>query len=787
MTGAGSDEFVELRVHGVAGTPPASLLGLEEVPVDPAPTPCGRVRAKVGVQTYRPPELSEDLRGMSWSSFTSGRRSDALWILLLPYMLANLAGWAAVPFDAKPADGVTTFRSGLIRRNTFVVRLAGVLVTVLMSFFAALAIADLLMYQRVADRTGGGWIPAVGMFLAAVTMLFIFWFTRLRLRPGAPSPWKDARDPVGYGNLHQTQPVMWNSPGIIVRLRRLHLAAAWGSLALLAALMRPSVPPFWTTLDVATAVLAVVASAVPLLLLAAITLSDGRDLSRLDFWVRWGCVVLAAAALAVSVWRLGTMPDASLFGAHLPNIRFSGIWFAIGFFLLALVARISAARGVKEQVPEYAPANQMALILNAATVATIFGAGGAIQVQRLLGDRRCRSIESARVGDCNLVVGSLIDWLAAGFTWLLILLMWGLLIRFAVVWRRTNGPQRVPKAIVKFVENPSVILRMLSVNGIVGLAVALAIGIPTGFPSLGSLPSWFTIGSTAALLGPPVVFVLAKAWSLGGKRKFAALVLVAAVAAGLVWVLQTGRSFGFAGFRLPPGSFLELAQLVTLVLPFTLIIGKLRGAWKSREVRKGVGILWDLGAFWPRWFHPFTPPTYSDSVVTNLTARIEERLAADKPILLAPHSQGTVIAAAAILALDQPTKRLALLTYGSPLSHLYAQGFPAVFSRDCLATLCNKLSTDGGKLRWRNLYRVTDPIGGRIDFEPPGKPAGLEEALAGVDLEMQDPCGRGHSWYPIEPEYTTCAAELRGMIGAPVPRAQWDGSRRLPARASAER
>lgn len=767
MDPAGSDDFVELRVHGVAGTPPASMLSLEEVPVVPPPDACGRVTTKVGVQTYRPPELSRDLRGLSWSSFTSGNRSDALWILLLPYMLANLAGWAAVPFDAHTADGISTFRSKLLRWNTLVVRLAGILVTVLLSFFAALALADLIMYQRVAKRTGAGWLPAGGMLMAAIAILVIFVFTRLRLRPGAGSPWSDARDPVGYANLHETQDLMWNSPGIIVRLRRLHLAAAWGALALLSAFMRPGVPPGWTASDSFLAIGAAAATALPLLLLAAISLSDGRDCSPLDPWIRWASVIIAATALAASAWRLGTMPDVSLFGPYLPAIRYSSIWFAAGFLVLAAAARVLAARGVKDRTPDHSPSNQMAMILNAAATATIFGAGAVIQVQRLLGDRTCRSLQSSVLADCSLVVGSLLDWLAAGFMWLWILLLWALLIRFALVWSRTPGEPRTQRAVVRFAQNPSVVLRMLSVNGVAGLVVALAVGIPMGFPVLGSLPGWFENLSIAALFGPVAVIVLAKAWSLGSwRRRLLGLAALAAAAAGTVWLLKTGRRFGLAGFELPPGSFLELAQLLTLVLPFILVINKLRGSWRSREVRRGVGILWDLGAFWPRWFHPFTPPTYSDRVVTDLTATIEHRLAEDKPILLAPHSQGSVIAAAAILGIDEPSQRLALLTYGSPLSHLYAQAFPSVFSRDCLAMLCEKLASDRTSLRWKNLYRTTDPIGGRINFDPPGPPAAWEEALASVDVELADPCGRQHSRYPVEPEYKASAAELRLMICA---------------------
>ena len=67
---------------------------------------------------------------------------------------------------------------------------------------------------------------------------------------------------------------------------------------------------------------------------------------------------------------------------------------------------------------------------------------------------------------------------------------------------------------------------------------------------------------------------------------------------------------------------------------------------------------------------------------------------------------------------EQVRGHVAFLTYGSPLHRLYAPWFPAYFNVATFAELDQRLAD-----RWQNLYRNTDPIGGRI---PPGPPTNVE-------------------------------------------------------------
>ena len=142
-----------------------------------------------------------------------------------------------------------------------------------------------------------------------------------------------------------------------------------------------------------------------------------------------------------------------------------------------------------------------------------------------------------------------------------------------------------------------------------------------------------------------------------------------------------------------------------------------------RKGRKGArtfaSTLWDVFTFWPRRFSPLAVRPYSERAVPELQGRILHHTKNKKepcPLVLAVHSQGTVLAFAALspLTADQ-LKRVALVTYGSPIASIYAMFFPAYFGPPEVGALRDKLpELPGGLAGWRNFYRRTDPIGGPI-------------------------------------------------------------------------
>src|SRR5215475_8152546 len=87
---------IELRVHGVSGSAIETVL---DRPWN------GRVAGDGDSGFYRPrPEIGgttgpggATIEGYRWGSLTSGAAARALWLLLLPFMFANVALWLRPP------------------------------------------------------------------------------------------------------------------------------------------------------------------------------------------------------------------------------------------------------------------------------------------------------------------------------------------------------------------------------------------------------------------------------------------------------------------------------------------------------------------------------------------------------------------------------------------------------------------------------------------------------------------------------------------------------------------
>ncbi|MDQ3781612.1 MAG: hypothetical protein M3349_01570, partial [Actinomycetota bacterium] len=69
-------------------------------------------------------------------------------------------------------------------------------------------------------------------------------------------------------------------------------------------------------------------------------------------------------------------------------------------------------------------------------------------------------------------------------------------------------------------------------------------------------------------------------------------------------------------------------------------------------VRRRVAVVWDVGTFWPRRFHPLAPPAYAERAVPELAAHVAN-LTADRGVVLAGYSQGSVLGLAAAMQLSE--------------------------------------------------------------------------------------------------------------------------------------
>jgi hypothetical protein len=218
-----------------------------------------------------------------------------------------------------------------------------------------------------------------------------------------------------------------------------------------------------------------------------------------------------------------------------------------------------------------------------------------------------------------------------------------------------------------------------------------------------------------------------------------ASVLTVAVAAGVVGYLATSTVNGSAVHGLwlwQHASWLATAGSWAVGAMVVALIALGRRAYSDATTRRTVGILWDLGTFWPRATHPLAPPCYCERTVPDLIYRMIWLAPTDADlVVLSTHSQGTVIGAALVLQLDKTQRaRTAFITYGSPLQRLYSRFFPAYFGPEVLTQIGEALAeTAPGPDRafwpWRNLFRASDPIGGPIHHRYPA-----DETLYRADI-----------------------------------------------------
>ena len=86
----------------------------------------------------------------------------------------------------------------------------------------------------------------------------------------------------------------------------------------------------------------------------------------------------------------------------------------------------------------------------------------------------------------------------------------------------------------------------------------------------------------------------------------------------------------------------EIAVFVAVLIPGLFMLKSIISGVREGETRRRqVGMLWDVGSFWPRWFHPLAPPGYGPIAVDGLKEELKKRHRRS----LAAHSQGTLIAA----------------------------------------------------------------------------------------------------------------------------------------------
>lgn len=684
---------LELLVHGVGGATPAEMLNdprTERITGDDTAAVHRRtedVDAEERPEAYADKPIEE---AYCWSNLTSGNSARALWLILLPFMVANLAHWMRPAADA---------RHRAVRLHGMLVRLVALSLTVLLVAAACEVALDLAAWQcagtpECADERSwlaflapdtqggqGGWWSQPGRRLALAALVptaltVLLWWLSHRTWSAYESqpPWRRPvaeDDPAAADRPALCLPGFWYGRRLVARLRAAHTAA--GLLTVAAALAgaatrfdrRPGGSAVLDALGWATGILILTGGLWVLLTVCR----RGRKESEADdgsdrLTVR-GLPAASAAVLALAaVHAAWSRPGWSSSG-ELPGDETFGVLAVSQGVLVVALAVIGVVLHRAARVARTALAG-----LGAAAVAMLACALGGVMsggVAQWVADRLVGPVAGPP---------TLLTWQASAIPVLLGVLL-ALLCASLVRVRVRSG--------------------------------RLAGQIHHGYPGSRAEPSRSRrIGrsiSRAALTD--------SAPALVGAVALLSLLLGTVAVLG-TWL--TGRTPGAAADSAPAvvGGFAATVQALgswLIGFVFLLFLTWGRRAYRDASARRTIGILWDVGTFWPRAAHPFAPPCYAERAVPDLVWRMatwtQER--EGRRIVLSGHSQGSVLAAAAVWQLDPVTRRhVALLTYGSPLERLYGRWFPAYFGPRPLAALHRELDC------WRNLWRLTDPIGGAV-------------------------------------------------------------------------
>jgi hypothetical protein len=807
MTGMGT--VVELRVHGVSGTPPEALLGcptefIEQVAGDKS---AGFHRRREWIDTASYTDADGDtiapdaprwrrvMEAYSWGGLTSGPASRALWLLFLPFIFINLAHWMLPPAANK---------RGAAAVSVALLRLLALSFTLTLMLAAAVAVMDVIVWQCLTlDHCASALGPFSGMAsiprgaqvaLSAIPLVVVIVVLWLLGKEGTRN--KDEDEDKDDGKPTSPHPAVmvsevpfehktfWRADDSVLRMRSCHVMA-------------------WA------AGLAAVTLAVPINYAGSTTV---RSISIAGL-VANGLVL--AVAVAATAWnnataRGGDSAD-NLTKPLLVALCFSLVSLAASLIWVA-VADVDYPRSLT-QFPALPWAIYVLLAVQVALLVALF-VFTALSLRQRRGDKR-----SSDAGDgwrptlCGFTAPfvALLAWLlGCGFSVGVGLGTAELLGKVVVtakealyrIGKRTFTLKSPfdpfeTKAAALNSEAP-LIVPPPYLWAAVAVAVVIVAAIMTGVcvwwwttrkraeyeldfgdakrPGTGSVISDYGRKATEMNDGRACEIARSRAWAYLtdlGPRIVASLALFTVVAVVVVAVLYLAD---FREFRFFTGyeSWLSTGSVfIAVALPAGLALLTVQ-AYRNRQLRRVVGVLWDIATFWPRANHPLTPPCYAERTVPELLRRIKFLVDQDNIVVLAAHSQGTVIAAATLLLADEDKNLCGLLTFGSPLRRLYARNFPAYFGTRALPRLCERQ-----RPRWINLWALSDPIGAWVndgDLELGDRDLALERALQHVDVRLPDTEGLekkpdhtyppicGHSGFWNRREYTEAVNVLDSTL-----------------------
>ncbi|NDK30277.1 hypothetical protein [Nesterenkonia haasae] len=597
----------ELRIHGVGGSPGAAMLG-----VPPEET----VVVRQGRRT-RVIARSQDRRveGYDWGRLTTDSPLQPLWVLLLPFTLVNVAGWAHDGFAG------SSFR---LRVTRAAVHLSAGLLTVSYTLWAAIISVDYLGYQAIGRLGENALVLGVvmGFFVAAVVPALLMTVANATRR-------RYEQVDSGHGVGIRDGQARW-APDEDLRSDQFF--------------------------------------------------AHDRSLQKLLNWHGLVTVMTFAAVALVAYRQWGE-----------PNLGLGRVFVIVGFLQILVIAALAIicwnpSGGFPGRAgPRALPAAAVTL---AVALSNGVCAGFALLVAQLLG------VPWDRWGQELALIESFVITVAL---WAAGLSIWAVRRR-----GRANADELPPRTTPEG-HAPDGVTAHLRAEVASQRSRALA-----------------------AHQAPQLVSI------------FAGLFLTSALVSLLMRIDVAGPVVDW----LQPPQRGVLSLVAAVLLPGIALMAMFL-VWQSSispALRRIIATIWDVLTFWPRRYHPFAVRPFTERAVPEFQGLITDRVRSDGGLIVSAHSQGSVLAAAALAPMGRTVlHRCGLLTYGSPITTLYGQAFPAYFGQQLVQDLGHRVMSGAGG--WVNLYRLTDAIGGPIfGF-------GASEA----DVEVPDPAEEEASSFPLDP------------------------------------
>jgi hypothetical protein len=648
------------------------------------------------------------LEAFHWGRFTAGSPTRALWLLLLPFAVVNLARYALLMPDE---------RRLLDRAADLVLRLLGLMLTlalVITSAYVALDVGARQCGISAACARKNQWLSwfvdrsfgvrlLVASIIPALVLTLVWWFGRQTFQYDPPGPKRERR--AGNGSFEDL--MFWRGAASAPLQRAAHALAGCAVLGAMAVgilgdpgqWLRDHGPrDDWVYLGLLALCAVVFLIALVLVIVnRQPSLEDtkpdagGRDAvelpGKLKLTRRYVAVPLAAACVLWSSFQLGDStpaPTRALTGLEIASNVATAATGGLLLVLLVLTVVMAFTKpgrqlrkgGVPNAFrPYWSGLGAWVLAALAATFASGFSTAVVFWTSRLLG-RPVLAGASEAAAQETLAIDLAVSYWTGALLWgsiavgaallLLPLTAWLLRRRARMVFLLVVAAASIALAAWWRYDGADLLSDqaewLLAAGGLVLVAGGVcALPRNDGFPD--SVSNDYDDGDEQALLRGKARVVRRWRITIARHRYHHGLGTLASLGGVLVVLAGALAAVRIANpsLRAQPPDLLRQAATGPFgtvgVAVVTAIAGGLVAlgiaTWRRPAMRTTTGILWDLVSFWPRLAHPLCPPPYGGRAVLGVAVRASQLINAleAKAVVLSGHSQGSVITVAACAVL----------------------------------------------------------------------------------------------------------------------------------------